>query len=164
MMRNPNVETHAMYGIYTMYLAIALCIVRGAIGLWKKRDVGRNPLYLVVTLAAVVLVMYTAHLGERWCTVRSSPGSSLKDRWAAVKAKAPQPGCRAGRVRPGTRAASRRQTEAPALPDRIRRSNFLFPPGCTPLTAKQRSPVYPVEPLFFGMTIHAVECSAHRAG
>ncbi|MEF2964795.1 DUF2231 domain-containing protein [Paenibacillus sp. M1] len=62
-MPNPAVGTHAQFGKITMYLAIVLCIVRIGILLWKKRDVGRNFIYLIVSFAAVVLVMYTAHLG-----------------------------------------------------------------------------------------------------
>ncbi|WP_212983136.1 DUF2231 domain-containing protein [Paenibacillus cineris] len=101
MMRNPNVETHAMYGVYTMYLAIALCIVRGAIGLWKKRDVGRNPLYLVVTLAAVVLVMYTAHLGGEMVHRPFEPGQFPQGQMGGGQGQGASAGMPGGQGVPG---------------------------------------------------------------
>lgn len=73
-MPNPAVGTHAQFGKMTMYLAIALCIVRIGILLWKKRDVGRNFIYLIVSLAAVFLVMYTAHLGGEMVHRPFDPG------------------------------------------------------------------------------------------
>ncbi|THF72934.1 DUF2231 domain-containing protein [Cohnella fermenti] len=74
MMRNEGVETHELYGTMTMYLAIALSVVRLGIVLWKKRDIGRNPIYLIVALVAVVLVMYTAHLGGKMVHRSFEPG------------------------------------------------------------------------------------------
>ncbi|PWW07311.1 putative membrane protein [Paenibacillus cellulosilyticus] len=74
MMQNSAVETHELYGTFTMYLAIVLSVVRGGIMLWKKRDIGRNPIYLIVALVAVVLVMYTAHLGGKMVHRSFEPG------------------------------------------------------------------------------------------
>lgn len=64
-MPNSGVETHEQYGKITMIVAIVLSVARVGIMIWKKRDVGRNPVVLLVSLAAVVLVMYTAHLGGK---------------------------------------------------------------------------------------------------
>ncbi|WP_040952747.1 DUF2231 domain-containing protein [Gorillibacterium massiliense] len=74
MMRNSDVETHEMYGKLTMILAIVLCVVRIGIWLWKKKDVGRSPIYLIASLVAVVLVMYTGHLGGKMVHRPFNPG------------------------------------------------------------------------------------------
>ncbi|MDQ0872502.1 putative membrane protein [Paenibacillus sp. V4I3] len=61
--RNPLVVPHEFYAKLTMFLAIVLAIVRVGLLIWKKKELGRNPIYLVGSLAAVILVGYTGHIG-----------------------------------------------------------------------------------------------------
>ncbi|GFZ85329.1 hypothetical protein GCM10008018_34220 [Paenibacillus marchantiophytorum] len=61
--RNPLVVPHEMYARITMFLTILLAIIRVGLLIWKKLELGRNPIYLVGALAAVILVSYTGHLG-----------------------------------------------------------------------------------------------------
>ncbi|OPH53313.1 hypothetical protein BC351_05395 [Paenibacillus ferrarius] len=61
--RNPLVVPHELYARLTMFLAIVLAIVRVGLLIWKKLELGRNPIYLIGALAAVILVSYTGHLG-----------------------------------------------------------------------------------------------------
>ncbi|MGO4270238.1 hypothetical protein AB4Z22_10385, partial [Paenibacillus sp. TAF58] len=37
--------------------------IRVGLLIWKKKEIGRNPIYLIGSLAAVILVGYTGHLG-----------------------------------------------------------------------------------------------------
>jgi hypothetical protein len=46
-----------------MILAIVLAVVRVGLLVWKKLELGRNPIFLVASLVAVLLVSYTGHLG-----------------------------------------------------------------------------------------------------
>lgn len=61
--RNPLVVPHEFYAKLTMLAAIVLAVIRVGLLIWKKKDAGRNPMYLVGSLAAVILVSYTGHLG-----------------------------------------------------------------------------------------------------
>ncbi|KRE35331.1 DUF2231 domain-containing protein [Paenibacillus sp. Soil724D2] len=61
--RNPLVVPHEFYAKLTMFLSIVLAIVRVGLLIWKKKELGRNPIYLVGSLAAVILVGYTGHIG-----------------------------------------------------------------------------------------------------
>ncbi|SDO01445.1 Uncharacterized membrane protein [Paenibacillus sp. yr247] len=61
--RNPLVVPHEFYAKLTMVLAIILAVVRVGLLIWKKKELGRNPIYLLGSLAAVILVSYTGHLG-----------------------------------------------------------------------------------------------------
>ncbi|MEW9699321.1 DUF2231 domain-containing protein [Paenibacillus sp. SI8] len=63
--RNPLVQTHALYAFLTMYAAIVLTIVRLGLLIWKKKEIGRNPIYLIGALVAVILVSYTGHVGGK---------------------------------------------------------------------------------------------------
>ncbi|AZN39868.1 DUF2231 domain-containing protein [Paenibacillus albus] len=74
MQQNPDVETHEMYGTITMYVAIVLSAIRLGLVLWRKKQIGRNPAYLIAALIAVVLVMYTAHLGGKMVHRSFNPG------------------------------------------------------------------------------------------
>jgi len=62
-MRNPMVQTHAMYANLTMFAAILLTVIRIGLLAWKKREIGGNPIYLTGALVAIILVSYTGHLG-----------------------------------------------------------------------------------------------------
>lgn len=61
--RNPLVVPHEFYAKLTMLAAIILAVIRVGLLIWKKKDAGRHPMYLVGSLAAVILVSYTGHLG-----------------------------------------------------------------------------------------------------
>ncbi|BFT75957.1 DUF2231 domain-containing protein [Paenibacillus sp. P36] len=61
--RNPLVVPHEFYAKLTMLAAIVLAVVRVGLLIWKKKDAGRHPMYLIGSLAAVILVSYTGHLG-----------------------------------------------------------------------------------------------------
>ncbi|WP_261303174.1 DUF2231 domain-containing protein [Paenibacillus andongensis] len=61
--RNPLVVPHEFYAKLTMFLSILLAIVRVGLLIWKKKEIGRNPIYLIGSLAAVILVGYTGHIG-----------------------------------------------------------------------------------------------------
>lgn len=61
--RNPLVVPHEFYAKLTMFLSIVLAIVRVGLLIWKKKELGRNPIYLIGSLAAVILVGYTGHIG-----------------------------------------------------------------------------------------------------
>ncbi|MCY9665900.1 hypothetical protein M5X11_13150 [Paenibacillus alginolyticus] len=61
--RNPLVVPHEFYAKLTMVLSIVLAIVRVGLLIWKKKELGRNPIYLIGSLAAVILVGYTGHIG-----------------------------------------------------------------------------------------------------
>ncbi|MFD0695404.1 DUF2231 domain-containing protein [Paenibacillus sp. GCM10027628] len=61
--RNPLVHTHEFYAKLTMFAAIVLTVVRVGLLIWKKKEIGRNPIYLAGALVAVILVSYTGHLG-----------------------------------------------------------------------------------------------------
>jgi uncharacterized membrane protein len=61
--RNPLLHLHENFAHLTMILYIVLSIVRLGLLWWKKREIGRNPVFLVVSLAGVLLVSYTGHLG-----------------------------------------------------------------------------------------------------
>jgi uncharacterized membrane protein len=61
--RNPLVVPHEFYAKLTMLAAIVLAVIRVGLLIWKKKDAGRHPMYLVGSLAAVILVSYTGHLG-----------------------------------------------------------------------------------------------------
>ncbi|MGG1519493.1 DUF2231 domain-containing protein [Paenibacillus oryzisoli] len=62
---NPGVSAHEKFAQITMLLSIALAVVRVGFLVWKKLELGRNLIYLVVSLAVVVLVSYTGHLGGK---------------------------------------------------------------------------------------------------
>ncbi|MFC5450491.1 DUF2231 domain-containing protein [Paenibacillus aestuarii] len=62
-MRNPMVHTHELYAKLTMFAAILLTVIRIGLLVWKKREIGGNPIYLTGALIAVILVSYTGHLG-----------------------------------------------------------------------------------------------------
>lgn len=63
--RNTLVGSHEFYAKLTMILAIILAIVRVGLLVRKKLELGRNPIYLVASLVAVLLVSYTGHLGGK---------------------------------------------------------------------------------------------------
>ncbi|WP_208607638.1 DUF2231 domain-containing protein [Paenibacillus pectinilyticus] len=63
--RNTLVSSHEFYAKITMTLAIVLAVVRVGLLVWKKLEIGRNPIFLVASLAAVLLVSYTGHLGGK---------------------------------------------------------------------------------------------------
>lgn len=63
--RNTLVGSHEFYAKLTMILAIVLAVVRVGLLVWKKLELGRNPIYLVASLVAVLLVSYTGHLGGK---------------------------------------------------------------------------------------------------
>jgi uncharacterized membrane protein len=62
---NPLVPTHELFGKLTMFLAILLSIVRLYFLFRKKKDIGRNAVYLFGALIGVLLVSYTGHLGGK---------------------------------------------------------------------------------------------------
>jgi uncharacterized membrane protein len=61
--RNPLFPRHELFGKITMIFFIVLCIVRLSLYVYKKKEIGRNPVYLVAALVGVMLVSYTGHLG-----------------------------------------------------------------------------------------------------
>lgn len=63
--RNTLVGSHEFYARLTMILAIVLAVVRVGLLVWKKLELGRNPIFLVASLVAVLLVSYTGHLGGK---------------------------------------------------------------------------------------------------
>jgi uncharacterized membrane protein len=63
--RNTLVGSHEFYARLTMILAIVLAVVRVGLLVWKKLEIGRNPIFLVASLVAVLLVSYTGHLGGK---------------------------------------------------------------------------------------------------
>ncbi|NQX69295.1 hypothetical protein HQN90_24480 [Paenibacillus alba] len=75
--RNPLVVPHELYARLTMFLAVVLAIIRVGLLIWKKLELGRNPIYLIGALAAVILVSYTGHLGGQMVhrPMTGAPGS-----------------------------------------------------------------------------------------
>ncbi|KRF03121.1 hypothetical protein ASG89_23555 [Paenibacillus sp. Soil766] len=65
MMRNTTLSSHEFYARLTMIVAIILAVVRVGLLVWKKLELGRNPIFLVASLVAVLLVSYTGHLGGK---------------------------------------------------------------------------------------------------
>jgi uncharacterized membrane protein len=65
MMRNTTLSSHEFYARLTMIVAIVLAVVRVGLLVWKKLELGRNPIFLVASLVAVLLVSYTGHLGGK---------------------------------------------------------------------------------------------------
>lgn len=63
--RNTLVGTHEFYAKLTMFTAIVLAAVRVGLLVWKKLEIGRNPIFLVASLVVVILVSYTGHLGGK---------------------------------------------------------------------------------------------------
>jgi uncharacterized membrane protein len=55
--------THELFGRLTMILAIGLSVVRLGMFWFKKTDIGKSWIYLLVMLIGVGLVSYTGHLG-----------------------------------------------------------------------------------------------------
>ncbi|MGG1550468.1 DUF2231 domain-containing protein [Paenibacillus ferrarius] len=62
---NPGVGAHEKFAQITMLLSIVLAVVRVGFLVWKKLELGRNVIYLIMSLAVVVLVSYTGHLGGK---------------------------------------------------------------------------------------------------
>ncbi|OAS18233.1 DUF2231 domain-containing protein [Paenibacillus oryzisoli] len=65
MMKNATLSSHEFYARLTMIVAIILAVVRVGLLVWKKLELGRNPILLVASLVAVLLVSYTGHLGGK---------------------------------------------------------------------------------------------------
>ena len=63
--RNALVGSHEFYAKLTMFAAIVLAAVRVGLLIWKKLEIGRNPIFLVASLVVVILVSYTGHLGGK---------------------------------------------------------------------------------------------------
>lgn len=73
-MPNPQIATHAMFGRTTMYVSIALTLIRIVL-LWRKKiDIGPKPVYLAGALIGVILVSYTGHLGGKAVHRPMNPG------------------------------------------------------------------------------------------
>jgi uncharacterized membrane protein len=79
---NPSLfPQHELFGKLTMVLAIILTVVRMGFMLWKKLDIGKSLIYLLVMLVCVCLVSYTGHLGGKmvhdvadWSQFQRGPG------------------------------------------------------------------------------------------
>ncbi|WNR44426.1 DUF2231 domain-containing protein [Paenibacillus roseipurpureus] len=63
--RNTLLSSHEFYAKLTMVVSIVLAVVRVGLLIWKKLELGRNVIYLVVSLVVVLLVSYTGHLGGK---------------------------------------------------------------------------------------------------
>jgi uncharacterized membrane protein len=61
--RNPLFPRHELFGKITMIFFIILCLVRLVLYVYRKREIGRNPVYLAAALVGVILLSYTGHLG-----------------------------------------------------------------------------------------------------
>jgi uncharacterized membrane protein len=63
--RNSLRQTHETFGELTMIAAIVLSVIRLYFVIWKKKEIGGHPVYLLGALIAVALVTYTGHLGGK---------------------------------------------------------------------------------------------------
>ncbi|MFD1177296.1 DUF2231 domain-containing protein [Paenibacillus puldeungensis] len=57
------VERHELFANMTMFLFIALSLIRLWFHFRKKKELGGNAIYLAAALVGVLLVSYTGHLG-----------------------------------------------------------------------------------------------------
>lgn len=61
--RNPLFPRHELFGKLTMFIFIALTLVRLGLLLWKKAEIGGKIVYLAAALIGIGFVTYTGHLG-----------------------------------------------------------------------------------------------------
>ncbi|MDR6552577.1 DUF2231 domain-containing protein [Paenibacillus qinlingensis] len=78
--RNTLVGSHEFYAKLTMFAAIVLAAVRVGLLIWKKLELGRNPIFLVASLVVVILVSYTGHLGGKMVhrDMQGGPGMMMQ--------------------------------------------------------------------------------------
>jgi uncharacterized membrane protein len=62
---NPLFPQHELFGRITMFFFIALSLVRLGLFFYRKREIGKNPIYLVAALIGIMLVTYTGDLGGK---------------------------------------------------------------------------------------------------
>jgi uncharacterized membrane protein len=63
--QNPLFPQHELFGRITMFFFIGLSLVRLGLFFYRKREIGKNPIYLVAALIGIMLVTYTGDLGGK---------------------------------------------------------------------------------------------------